>query len=514
MTHTEVPVLTDATVPVGLIDAFWGYDSALLTNDVAALDDYFEVSADTLRGDGQNIVRGWEQISRFRASRTAIPTRAISTLHVRVLADDLVFTTAEVKSGAGSKGQQTQLWRKRGGEWRILAAHVTAPGKPIDTAVWRVVGAPLLPATASGPLSGDTVAVKDLFAVAGYAIGGGVRAYLPTADTQTQHSAAVAGLLEAGASITGIAQTDQFAYSVAGQNRDYGTPGNTTAPDRIPGGSTSGPAVAVARGEVSIGLGTDTAGSIRVPASYQGLWGIRTSLGLVSTRGLLPLAPSFDTVGWITRDGETLARVSASQLPASIHDAAGTRLVVIPALLQLASPAMRDAAERATELLGVDTLAASIDVESWFSAFRTVQAFEAWSEHGDWITAHPDALGPEIGARFAAASSVSQQDFAGARVVVQQARTTLNTLLAGRTLVLPTTADLPPLLNADAATIDDDRARTLRLTSLASLAGLPAVTAPVLNVDGLPSGLSFVGQVRTDKSLIALARRAAETILS
>ncbi len=137
--------------------------------------------------------------------------------------------------------------------------------------------------------------------------------------------------------MTGISRTDEFAYSLAGTNAHFGTPPNPRAPRRISGGSSSGSVSAVALGHVSIGLGTDTGGSIRVPAAYQGVWGIRTTHGAVDRGGLLPLAPTFDTVGWFARTPALLAAVGEVLLPpgpAWPVDPAG--LVVVPDLLALA----------------------------------------------------------------------------------------------------------------------------------------------------------------------------------
>ncbi|UMG91467.1 amidase family protein [Nocardioides sp. TF02-7] len=160
-----------------------------------------------------------------------------------------------------------------------------------DTRVWRERGDPLVAGAADGPLVGETVAVKDLFAVAGFRCGAGNPTLLAEAHPASAHAPVVARLLAAGASVRGIAQTDELAYSLAGTNHHHGTPPNPAAPGRVPGGSSSGPASAVALGEASIGLGTDTGGSVRVPAAYQGLFGIRTTHGAVDREGLVPLAP-------------------------------------------------------------------------------------------------------------------------------------------------------------------------------------------------------------------------------
>ncbi|MET1036678.1 MAG: amidase family protein, partial [Aeromicrobium sp.] len=265
----------------------------------------------------------------------------------------------------------------------------------VDPRTWRVVGDPLVEPTGTGSLDGQTVAVKDLYAVAGHPIGAGNPAWLDHAEPETRHAAAVARLLGAGAGIVGITQTDEFAYSLAGTNAHHGTPPNARAPGRIPGGSSSGSATAVATGEATIGLGTDTGGSIRVPAAYQGLWGIRTTHGAVSVDGLLPLAPSFDTVGWLTRDAPLLAAVGRVLLP---PDAATPgELVTSSGLTGLADPDVAAAVRR------VASSAAAAEIEwplapmpDWLSALQAKQAWEAWQVHGPWLGNRMDTLGPDV----------------------------------------------------------------------------------------------------------------------
>lgn len=510
--HGQAPQLTGDLAPSALLDAFWDYDRALLANDVAALDESFLPGEHTVRGDGTTLVLGHTAISDFRASRTLVPTRRVCSVHVQLVGDHSALLIAEVVSATGTTGMQTQLWRRIEQGWKVSAAHVTAPAAALDRSVWRVVGAPLVPGTGSGVLAADTIAVKDLFAVAGQVIGAGVPQFAAEATPETTTAPVVAALLAAGASITGLAQTDQFAYGIAGTNSLYGTPLNPAAPTRIPGGSSSGSASAVARGWSSIGLGTDTAGSIRIPAASQGLWGIRTSHGLLPVEGVLALAPSFDAVGWVTRDAETLARVAGVLVGETGTATADDGFVTIAGLTGLASAALGAAVESAAARLGAASLTLPAELEEWFTAFRTVQAFEAWQCHGNWITGHPNALGADVAGRFRDASAITGPEARAARAVVDSARRSIRELLAGRTLLLPTMATLPTPLRATAGTIAADRASTLRLTSLASIAGLPAVSAPLLAVDGLPAGLCFVGQDRTDLHLIATARRSAEQL--
>jgi amidase len=515
-------------VPSGVLEAFWRYDTALLANDRPVLDELFLPGPDTLRGDGRNVLVGHDAISGFRSARAALPTRAVTRLHVRVLAADHVLIMARTADGAAT-GLQTQLWRLTVAGWRVAAAHVSLPASPpsppaptppalaaatppFDLSVWRVVGAPLVPALGPGPLDGCGVAVKDLFAVAGYPVGGGVPAYLAEQAPQPASAACVTALQRAGAHLVGIAQTDEFAYSIAGRNAHYGAAPNPAAPWRLGGGSSSGPAAAVALGQAEIGLGTDTAGSIRVPASYHGLVGFRPTHGAIKAEGVLPLAPSFDTVGWLTRDVAASRTVARVLLPPASPVSPAVRTIRLPAVERLAEPAtLALFTERVGQLEAAGRLPAAerVDLpeetlEEWFTAFRTVQAYEAWQAHGAWINAHQGALGDDVLARFTAAAAVTESQAADGRAVIARARASLTGWLDGVVLVLPTAPGPAPPRVAGSAEIDDVRGRTLRMSCLAPLAGAPAVSLP-LTGDVAPVGLCLVGGPGTDTALLALA---------
>ncbi|MGC5616922.1 AtzH-like domain-containing protein [Georgenia sp. Z1491] len=506
------PVRVDGTAPPALLDAFWAYDRALLANDLEALGALFLDAEDTLRGDGTTLTVGHRAITAYRSARGTAPTRQVVAVHVRDLAPGTALVMAEVRSPTGTPGLQTQVWRRTDDGWRVAAAHVTAPPRTVDHAVWRVVGSPLLAPSSDGELTGETVAVKDVLALRGQAVGGGVPALLAERQPEAKSSPAVDALLLAGAAVTGVAQTDQLAYSIAGTNPATGTPPNLEAPGRVPGGSSSGPAVAVRRGEVSIGLGTDTAGSIRVPAAYQGLWGLRPTQGAVPTDGMLPLAPSFDTVGLLTRGPGTLLRAARVVLGGDSPSATPDRprsYVVVDAITGLADTSLGLQVEELAEHLRADRAGLPGDLDEWFAAFRTVQAFEAWQSHGAWIVAHPGALAPDVAERFGAASRVSAGAASEARETLDVARSLLRDLVADRILLLPTTSGPPPALTASPASVEVDRSRTLRLTSLASLAGLPAVSAPLLHHGRSRAGVSFVGPPGSDLALVRAAGAVA-----
>jgi amidase len=387
----------------------------------------------------------------------------------------------------------------------------TVPGP-----VWRVKGDPLVRGSGSGPLAGVRVAVKDLYAVAGHPIGAGNPDWLAEAPVQERNAWAVQALLDAGADVTGIAQTDELAFSLNGTNKHYGTPPNPAAPGRITGGSSNGPASAVALGLVELGLGTDTAGSVRVPSSHCELYGLRPTHGVVSSEGLLPLASSFDTAGWFTRDPALLERAGDVLLPPAPIGAVDTFLIADD-VLELAEPATRASFEEAAAALagrsgrGVRRVGSLMGgrLEAWFRAFRAVQAAEAWARHGAWIEAHPGSLGPGVMARFALGRDLKPGEREESEVVLDEARGVLHSALRpGTVLLLPTVTAPAPPVDLDQAAMDEYRFRSLRLTCFASIAGLPAVVMPMPRVDGLPVGLCALGARDTDRTLLRLAATA------
>src|SRR5213083_1121681 len=214
----------------------------------------------------------------------------------------------------------------------------------------RIAGAP------GGPLAGLMFAAKDLFDVAGHPTGGGNPDWARQHPAPTRHAWAVQRLLDAGATLIGKTVTDEVSRGILGENPFDGTPLNPKAPDRVPGGSSSGSASAVAQGLCDVALGTDTGGSVRVPASFCGLYGIRPTHGRLSLDGMLPQAPSSDTTGWFARDAETFARVSRVMLGEAISAARPQRLIVAVDAFGFAdrevTAALRPMVERLGKLAG------------------------------------------------------------------------------------------------------------------------------------------------------------------
>ncbi|MET0468997.1 MAG: amidase family protein, partial [Aeromicrobium sp.] len=266
---------------------------------------------------------------------------------------------------------------------------------------------------------------------------------------------------------------------------------------------TRWPATAVATGEATIGLGTDTGGSIRVPAAYQGLWGIRTTHGAVSVDGLLPLAPSFDTVGWLTRDAPLLAAVGRALLPPDT--ATPGDLVTSSGLTGLADPDVAAAVRRAASSAAAAEIAWPLaPMPDWLSALQAKQAWEAWQVHGPWLGNRMDTLGPDVRARFERAAATTEEVAAAAAEEAARAREAIRLLLGDRVLLLPSASSAPPPVG-DLAALDAVRQATMQLTCLAGLAGLPAVSIPVTTADGMPAGACLVGPAGSDRALIDLA---------
>ena len=377
----------------------------------------------------------------------------------------------------------------------------------IDSTIWREYGTPLLPATSTGPLDGLTVAVKDLMAVGGFRIGAGNPTWLAQAGVETDDAWAVRSLRAAGAAIAGIAQTDELAFSISGTNVHYGTPPNPAAPKLVTAGSSSGPASAVACGLADVGLGTDTAGSIRAPASVCGLYGLRPTYGAVPIDGVLALAPSFDTVGWLASDPHVLRTVGTVLLPPAHARWPGQLLCPDPGAVDDAR-SVADALGTGIQVGWPPGLGSHDAVTELLAAFRTVQTAEAWQARGAWITANPGALAGDVEARFRSGSGIDLYTYGRARdlIAVRRARI-VDVMTEGTWLILPAASGPGHPRNAPAAAKDAWRQATLRLTVPASAFGLPSCALPIPVPSRPPVGTALVGPPGADLALLDAAVR-------
>ncbi len=365
--------------------------------------------------------------------------------------------------------------------------------------------------TGTGALAGLTFAVKDLIDVAGSPTGAGNPDWLARQRTAEKSAPAVAALLTAGARLVGKTITDELAFSLEGANAHSGTPVNPACPDRLPGGSSSGSAVAVAAALADFALGTDTGGSVRVPASFTGIFGFRPTHGRVATAGVVPFAPSYDTLGWFARDPAVLAAVGDVLL--SPDDALPIRRLVIASDAFALADADASASLRAlaTAWGAVDEVAVFDGAQDdWLECYRVLQGAEIWHNLGTWITADRPRFGPAIAPRFADAATIAAPAVAHYRAVRQTFAAQVRSLVPpGTGLVIPTSPGAALPLAAPPDAIGRFYRSAWPLNAIAGHAGLPQVSIPLTRPGACPLGLSVIGAAASDRALLAFAKAAS-----
>ncbi len=364
----------------------------------------------------------------------------------------------------------------------------------------------------SGPLTGLTLAVKDIFDVAGHVTGCGNPQRAAEARPAARTASSVKMILDAGARFAGKTQTDELAFSLFGQNVHFPHPVNPSAPDRVTGGSSSGSAAAVAGGLADIATGSDTGGSIRAPASFCGLIGLRPTHGRIPLDATMPLAPSLDTFGWFARDAGTYEAVAKVVLGGDSHRTPLTRPLRVEALDRLVfGPAEAAEYERLSHLVAAVTGAPqpagpvrqSIDELYW--CFRRVQAHEAWAQHGKWIEAGGRGLAPAVEERFRFGATVSRAELLAEGARRKAFRAALADLLGDDgILILPTVPGAAPKSAGSPEDFAAFRERAIRLLCWSGLSGFPQLSLPLGSIDDAPFGISLLGPRDSDRALIRL----------
>ncbi len=366
---------------------------------------------------------------------------------------------------------------------------------------------------AEGPLAGTSFAVKDLFDIQGKHSHCGNPDWGRTHPPANRNAPVVDRLLAAGASVRGKTHTDELAYSINGENPHYGTPQNPNAIGHIPGGSSSGSAAAVAGGLVDFALGTDTGGSVRIPASFCGLFGLRPTHGRIPLEGLMPLAPSFDTIGWFARDPVLFRRVGEVILPDYAADGASPAELIVPTdIWGLCDPgakaALRHAMDALTRRFGKpqEVALAPDGLKPWFMPFRIAQGWEIHQTHKDWIAEHHPRFGPGVAERMEWVATLTDTDHAEAERVRAQVRARFEALLQGdRLIVMPTAPGPAPEVGRTAEALESFRYRVLQNSGMTPLSGNPQISLPVGRLEGMPVGLSLVAAHGRDEWLLGLA---------
>ena len=371
---------------------------------------------------------------------------------------------------------------------------------------------------ASGPFRGLTVAIKDMFDIAGERASGGNPTWLAAQRPAERNAVIVDQILDAGGTIVGKTICDEFFYSIVGANAHFGTPLNPRAPLRIPGGSSSGSASACSAGACDLAIGSDTGGSVRVPAAFCGIYGIRATHGRMDMQGAMAMAPTFDVCGWFATSPGLFALAGPVFLQNWQADASTEvgRILILedafanssPDVAELCRGFLRSARPVLPRLM--ETVLAGETVESWREAMRVVQAYEVWQSFGAFISQNAPAFGPGVAERMRIASTITASETEQGRIVLAEATRRIEAATADRTvLVLPTCPTIAPLLTATAEELESFRVKTMRLTCFASISGLPQVTIPIGSTRGAPVGLSFIGWRNGEEALLELVKHIA-----
>lgn len=387
--------------------------------------------------------------------------------------------------------------------------------------------------TGTGVLNGLKFAVKDLIDMKGHITGCGNPSWRDTHPSASAHAICVEQLLSAGAQCIGRTITDEMAFSLIGENYFYGSPLNPCAPERVTGGSSSGSASAVACGLADFALGTDTGGSVRVPASNCGIWGFRPSHGFISVAGVNPLSPSFDTVGVLASNVEHLARASSVLIgaPISAQNEAST-LHVIPEAFSICDPEVRNALQPHVETLRklfgnrmcetsireLDSETDSTDLRNWYEIYRVLQRAEAESCLGAWVAAAKPKFGPLITDSFELIRALDRGLIGPILERRYKYFERMNAFLGERDFVCipsaPTPAPLKGTILRRESSPTGYYARTLALTSIAGVAKLPQISMPVATVSGVPIGLSILARNGSDPFLLSAVANIFQAIQS
>jgi amidase len=377
-------------------------------------------------------------------------------------------------------------------------------------------GRVLLAGSGAGPLAGLRFAVKDQFDVAGLPTGLGNPSWLKTSPVPSVTAEPVRRLLDAGGVMVGKTHMDEFGWSLNGINHHYGAPVNPAAPDRTPGGSSSGSAAVVAGGVVPFALSGDGGGSIRVPASYCGIYGIRPTVGRVG----VPADPEdlgLATAGWLAADAQVLELVGSVLLDRAAQVPRPARLIYAEDLFGALDPRVADAMRagfRRIASVGPGEMSpvtvAGTELPQWRESYKLLQAGEFRRRYGAWVRSERPGFGPDIAERFAWAETLTGDDLDWAAGQRRTAVDRMRQLLPdGTVLVAPSAPGIAPLRSASMAELEARRARAFLINVPTGLAGLPQVSLPLAHLDDCPLGVSLIAAPGGDEMLLRLARQVA-----
>jgi len=364
-----------------------------------------------------------------------------------------------------------------------------------------------------GPLRQYQFAVKDVFAIKGFRIQAGNPEYYRTAKVAKCTARSIEILTRAGATLMGKTQTDELGGSLFGLNEHYGPPLNSCSPACVPGGSSSGSAAAVAAGLVDFALGADTSGSVRAPASFCGVYGLRPTLGRISTAGILPISAHLDTVGIFSQTPHILAHVL--DVYGMNERTAFRRIRLISSLVDHLKADLKskflEKINILKEFISLEKplLLEKEQLEEWRSIIRTIAMYGLWQTHKEWILKSNPHFGELIRDRLKMAQSVSYEDYKIALKKQQIVKEIMEEVLEpGDLAIFPTVHDTPPLLSSSLSFLKDFALKAACHTCISALSGLPEIVIPLRHINEKGSlGMSCLGRPRDDYSLTLFASK-------
>ncbi|KAI4347265.1 hypothetical protein L6164_008089 [Bauhinia variegata] len=391
------------------------------------------------------------------------------------------------------------------------------------------------PPKAPHPLSDLTFAVSDVFDIEGHVTSFGHPDWARTREPASQTSPAVSALVEGGATCIGRTVVDELAYGISGENKHFETPTNPAVPGRVPGGSSSGAAVAVAANLVDFSLGIDSVGGVRVPAGFCGILGFRPSHGAVPHTGCIHVSTSLDTIGLFTKDPNILHRVGHVLLPASFVAQRNPQQIVIAddCFQHLNVPPDRSSLvviKSAEKLFGKQVLK-HINLEDYLrsklpslkelrsskmngelktsslkllaNTMQSLQRHEFRHEHNEWLSTVKPAIHPAISVQLQEVLEASVVEIEFYKSIRDEMRAAINSLLKDEgVLVIPTVADPPPKLGGKDILSEDYQSRAFSLLSIASISGCCQVTIPLGFHDKCPISVSLIARHGGDRFLL------------
>ena len=375
-----------------------------------------------------------------------------------------------------------------------------------------------------GSLGDLTFAVKDNIDIAGHKTSYGSPSWKDKHDAPAYNALCIDQLLGAGATCLGKTISDEFTYSLDGENYFFGTPINPTVPDRIPGGSSSGSASAVACGLVDFSIGTDSAGSIRVPASLCGVYAMRPTMHRVSEAGVLPFMPSTSTVGALASDLNTLGKVmetllrSENTTPEKIQN-----IYLLEDAFAISDPKVAKAIRVKIDALSsrCDANIISITLNDIVKepmtldklntdALRPLQTFEFLNTVGNWIENESPDLSPFLAMRYETVRNFDRKEVNDSLMLCEKMFNRITSFFQKSDLILfPTVPTIAPLKGAfeHMETAVDFYDRTMAITAFSGVARLPEITIPITTVDNAPVGLSIAAGFYQDEFLISAVKQ-------